>query len=152
MDISFEGVGQVAATFKVDGEVLPGMAVTLTDDGTVGLGAAGDTPCGVVLGGVRGGAAAVQIGGVAKVRCSGTAPKAGWQELVCDGEGGVKAVSGGGSGIKVVTGDKTSIKDVVEPDVESDIKSVAGAVAGGLKCLVLAVDEDEDGKSVVIKL
>ena len=96
MDICFEGVGQVAATFQVDGETAePGMVVTLTDYGTVSLGADGDTPCGVLLGGVRGGAAAVQIGGVAKVGYSGTAPAAGWQELACDGKGGVKAAAGG---------------------------------------------------------
>ena len=96
MDICFEGVGQVAATFKVDGETAaPGMAVTLTDYGTVGLGGDGDALCGVLLGGVRGGAAAVQIGGVAKVGYSGTAPAAGWQALACDGKGGVKTASGG---------------------------------------------------------
>ena len=98
MEICFEGVGQVAATFKVDSSkaVLPGMAVTLTADGTVGLGSAGNMPCGVLLGGVRGGAAAVQIRGAAQVSCSGeTALAAGWQELVCDGQGGVKAASGG---------------------------------------------------------
>ena len=107
LDICFEGVGQVTATFAVDGEdVQPGMAVVLTDNGTVGLGADGDAPCGVVLGGVRHGAAAVQIGGAVKVGYSGTAPVVGWQELACDGKGGVKAA------------------------------------AGGVKCLVLAVDED----------
>lgn len=118
MDICFEGVGQVAATFKVDGgELQPGMAVALTGSGTVGLGADGDTPCGVLLGGVRSGAAAVQIGGVAKVGYTGTAPAAGWQELACDGKGGVKASAKSG---------------------------------GGLKCLVL--DVDEDGMTAVIKL
>jgi hypothetical protein len=119
MDICFEGVGQVAATFKVDSSkaVLPGMAVTLTADGTVGLGSAGNMPCGVLLGGVRGGAAAVQISGVAKVGCSDAAPRVGWQTLACDGKGGVKTVT-----------------------------------TGGLNCLVLAVDEDETGKSVIVKL
>lgn len=117
MDICFEGVGQVAATFKVDGEAAqPGMAVTLTGNGIVSPGADGGALCGVLLGGVRGGAAAVQIGGVAKVGCSGGAPAVGWQELVCDGAGGVRAA------------------------------------AGGLKCLVLAVDEDENGKFAVIRL
>ena len=110
MDICFEGVGQAVATFQVDGEgVRPGMAVTLTNSGTVGLGSDGAAPCGVVLSGVRGGAAAVQIGGAVKV-----APETGWQELACDGAGGVKCA------------------------------------AGGLKCLVLAVDEGE--KTAVIKL
>ena len=86
MDICFEGVGQVAATFQVDGEnVQPGMAVALTNDGTVGLGADGDLPCGVLLGGVRCGAAAVQIGGAVKAAYTGTAPKAGWQGLALDG-------------------------------------------------------------------
>ena len=124
VDICFEGVGQVAATFAVDGEdIQPGMAVTLTDDGTVGLGADGDLPCGVVLGGVRGGTAAVQIGGVVKAGYTGTAPAVGWQELACDGKGCVKAVSGGEGSAKT---------------------------ASGLNCLVLAVDEDD--KSAVIKL
>ncbi len=97
MDICFEGVGQVAATFQVSGEgVQPGMAVTLTGSGTVGLGTAGKLPCGVVLGGVRGGAAAVQIGGVVKVGYSGdTAPVVGWQGLACDGQGGVKTAASG---------------------------------------------------------
>ena len=112
MDICFEGIGQVAATFQVDGETAePGMAVTLTDYGTVSLGSDGDAPCGVLLGGVRGGAAAVQIGGVAKVNYSGTVPGAGWQELACDGKGGVKTAA---SGLKCLVlavdkGDSTAV-------------------------------------------
>lgn len=135
MDICFEGVGQVAATFQVSGDgVLPGMAVTLTDGGTVGLGSDGDAPCGVVLSGVRGGAAAVQIGGAVKVGYSGAAPAVGWQELVCDGEGGVKAAA------------KAAVKTVAEGGSQTAVD----AAAGGVKFLVLAVDEDE--KSVVVKL
>lgn len=137
MDICFEGVGQVAATFKVNGgnAVQPGMAVTLTGNGTVGLGAAGAAPCGVLLGSVRGGAAAVQIGGAAKAAFSGTAPAVGWQELVCDGEGGVKIAA------------KAAVKTVSEGGGQSGGDETAG---GGLKCLVLAVDEDEG--SVIVKL
>lgn len=111
MDICFEGVGQVAATFLVDGEDLqPGMMAALTGSGTVGLGADGDEPCGVLLGGVRAGAAAVQIGGAAKVNYTGAALEAGWQELACDGQGGVKA----GSGLKCLVlavdeGEKTAV-------------------------------------------
>ena len=97
MDICFEGVGQTAATFQVEGEVQPGMTVALTKNGTVGRGADDALPCGVVLGNVRGGAAAVQIGGAARVSYSGdTAPAAGWQSLACDGTGGVTAVTTGG--------------------------------------------------------
>ena len=115
MDICFEGVGQVAATFQVDGAaaVQPGMAVVLTGSGSVGLGTAGNAPCGVVLGGVRDGMAAVQIGGAAKVAYSGdTAPAVGWQALGCDGAGGVKTVTTGGLNCLVLavdTTDKTAV-------------------------------------------
>ncbi len=117
MDICFEGIGQTAATFRAESGIGPGMAVTLTGSGTVGLGEDGDPPCGVALGlgGARGGAAAVQIGGAAKVGWSGDTLSAGWQSLACDGQGGVKTVS-----------------------------------AGGVKWLVLAVDED--AKTAVVKL
>ena len=53
MDICFEGIGQITATFRTEGEVQPGMAVALTKEGAVGMGADGALPCGVVLGGVR---------------------------------------------------------------------------------------------------
>lgn len=113
MDICFEGVGQVAATFQVDGEVQPGMAVTLTGSGTVGKGADGKLPCGVVLGGVRGGAAAVQIGGATKVGYSGdTAPAVGWQGLALDGKGGVKTAATGGLNCLVLAVD-TDAKTVI---------------------------------------
>ena len=113
MDICFEGIGQITATFRTDGEVLPGMAVALTKEGAVGIGADGALPCGVVLGGVRGGAAAVQIGGAAKVGYSGSdAPEPGWQGLACDGQGGVKAVSTGGLKCLVLAAD-TQDKTIV---------------------------------------
>ena len=128
MDICFEGIGQVVATFRVkDGEnVQAGMAVSLTDNGEVGMSGKEDSSplCGVTVGAVRNGAVAVQIGGVVKVSCSDDELELGWQELVCDGDGGVK------------TADET----------------------GGMKFLVLAVDEAEpegggmSKKSVVVKL
>jgi hypothetical protein len=72
------------------------MVVTLAENGAAAPGGAGDAPCGVALGGVRGGAVAVQIGGAAKVSWSGsTAPAPGWQGLACDGQGGVKTVEDG---------------------------------------------------------
>ncbi len=113
MDICFEGIGQTTATFQTEGEVQPGMVVALSASGTVSKGAANALPCGVVLGGVRGGAAAVQIGGAAKVSYSGSAaPEAGWQNLACDGMGGVTAVSTGGLGCLVLAvdaGAKTAV-------------------------------------------
>lgn len=114
MGICFEGVGQMAATFQVEGEVQPGMAVTLAKSGTVGIGTDGKPPCGVVLGGVRGGAAAVQIGGAAKVGYTGTAPAAGWQMLACDGKGGVKAVTSGGLSCLVLAVDEPEKTAVIK--------------------------------------
>ena len=96
MEICFEGIGQTAATFRAEGEIRPGMAVTLVKSGTVGPGEDGDAPCGVALGSARGGAVAVQMGGAAKAGYSGSAPAAGWQNLACDGQGGVKAADAGG--------------------------------------------------------
>lgn len=114
MDICFEGIGQMAATFPVEGEVRPGMTVTLTEDGAVGMGADGKPPCGVALGGVRGGAAAVQIGGAAKVGYTGTAPAAGWQTLACDGKGGVKTVTTGGLNCLVLAVDEPEKTAVIK--------------------------------------
>ena len=92
MDICFEGIGQMVATFAAREELAPGMAVTLKDSGTVDLGKEGGGPlCGVTVGTARGGAVAVQIGGVVKVKYSGAKPAVGWQELACDGEGNVTA-------------------------------------------------------------
>ena len=114
MDICFEGIGQTVATFAAGKALDPGVAVTVTGSGEVGPGGDGTPLCGVTVGAERGGAVAVQIGGVVKVGCSGDAPEAGWRELACDGKGGVRTDT------------------------------------GGMKYLVLAVDEDK--KSVVVKL
>ena len=113
MEICFEGVGQVVATFRTEDEKLTaGVAVTLKESGVVESGAENEAPCGVTVGTVRGGAVAVQIGGVVKVGCPDGAPEVGWQKLVCDGKGGVKAVSGT-DGVKylvlAVDGDKKSV-------------------------------------------
>ena len=81
----------------------------------MGLGADGGALCGVVLCGVRGGAAAVQIGGTAKVSYSGTtAPAAGWQSLALDGAGGVKTVTTGGLNCLVLAVDKDEKSAVVK--------------------------------------
>ena len=84
MDICFEGVGQAVATFRAEGEVLPGMAVTLTGSGA------------------------------AKVSYTGTAPKAGWQGLACDGKGGVKAVTTGGVNCLVLVVDEVEKTAVIK--------------------------------------
>jgi len=111
MEISFEGIGQVAATFMVEGDIQPGMAVALTADGTVGLGKAGDGICGKVLS-TKNGMAAVQIAGLAQVGYSGTAPAIGWGMIAADGAGKIKTVTEGGMTcmiLSVNTADGTAV-------------------------------------------
>ena len=97
MEICFEGIGQVVATFHTEDELTPGMAVTLKDGGTVGLGDGNSPLCGVTVGAARGGAVAVQIGGVAKAGCSGSAvPAVGYRKLACDSAGKLTQSESGG--------------------------------------------------------
>ena len=113
MDICFEGIGQMVATFATDEELTPGMAVALKKSGTVGLDSEDETLCGVTVGAARNGAVAVQIGGVVKVSYSGEKDlNVGWQELVCDGVGGVTTTDGN-DGVKylVLAVDEVEIED-----------------------------------------
>ena len=111
MEFSFEGIGQVAATFAAADVVQPGMAVALTADSTVGLGKAGDALCGVALS-VKGGMAAVQVSGMVEVGWSGTAPAIGMGTVAVDGTGKIKTVTSGGVNCLIVsvnTGDSTAV-------------------------------------------
>ena len=96
MDICFEGIGQVVATFRTKDDTLEaGMAVTLTGNGEVGLGQEDGKPlCGVTVGAARGGAVAIQIGGVVKVGCSDSELGTGYVALACDKTGCVKTADG----------------------------------------------------------
>ena len=115
MDICFEGIGQVAATFHTEAKLTPGMAVTMTGNGKVGLGKENDPLCGVTVGAARGGAVAVQIGGVAKVGCSDPASlNVGWQKLACDGEGKVTAGAGNGANCLVLAVDENEKTAVIK--------------------------------------
>ena len=98
MDICFEGIGQMVATFAAKENLAPGMAVTLKESGTVGLGGGNSPLCGVTVGAARGGAVAVQIGGIVKVGYSdSTEPTVGYAALACDDKGQV--TTGGGDGV-----------------------------------------------------
>ena len=111
MEISFEGIGQVAATFAAAEGVAAGMAVALTADSTVGMGKAGDAPCGKVLS-VKNGMAAVQISGMMQLAYSGTAPTVGMGTVALDGSGKIKTVTSGGMSCMIVsvnTGDSTAV-------------------------------------------
>ena len=89
MSVSFEGVGQVCATFLGDG-LTEGHVVKLTGNGTVGNCDAGDPFCGVAIC-CKDDACTVQVCGFITVGYSGSAPAVGWTALAADGNGGVKA-------------------------------------------------------------
>ena len=91
MNVSFEEIGHLAATFA-DGGCTAGQVCKLSGNGTVAPCAEGDKFCGVTEG-VRGGYAAVQVAGFAAVAFSGTVA-VGYVDLCADGNGGVKAGSG----------------------------------------------------------
>lgn len=120
MEISFDGIGQVVATFDsqvADGDsgkqLAIGQVVALTGDGTVGLATAGTSPCGVIVALEKDQRAAVQVSGFAQVGYSGSAaPALGWTALAVDGSGGVQTASSGGRSCLVVhvdTGAKTAV-------------------------------------------
>lgn len=95
MKVSYEGIGQWAATFAC-GQVAEGEMVKISGNGTVSACADGDDFCGQALSvGRDGGACAVALGGMVTAGYTGTtAPALGWTSLAADGNGGVQAVSG----------------------------------------------------------
>lgn len=96
MKISFEGIGQWAATFACGEALTEGQVVKISGNGTVGICAAGDGFCGTVMAvDGDGGACAVVMGGMATAAYSGSDPALGWSGLSADGNGGVKADSAG---------------------------------------------------------
>ena len=117
MELSYEGIGQVAATFATqETEEAPlaiGHAVTLTAAETVGLGSAGGALCGVIAGLEKDQKAAVQVEGFVTVAYTGSAaPAVGWTGLAVDGAGGVQAASSGGRSclvVRVDTAAKTAV-------------------------------------------
>ena len=88
--VSFEGIGEVAATFYADGTVKAGQTVACSGDSTVKLCAAGSRFCGVAIGNDRGGCVGVQTGGFAQVKCADSTVTVGYVTLTGDGSGGVK--------------------------------------------------------------
>ena len=94
--ISFEGIGEVAATFACEAGVQAGQVVGLTGDGTVGPCESGGRICGVALSS-EDGYAAVQIGGLCRVARTGEEVTPGFAKLSADGAGGMKQDAAGGT-------------------------------------------------------
>lgn len=85
MNVSYEGIGQWAATFACDG-VSAGQVVKVSGSGTVAKCADNDGFEGVVLSVARDGkACSVAMGGMVTVSYTGaSAPAAGWNSLAAD--------------------------------------------------------------------
>ena len=99
--ISFEGIGEMVATFACGEGVAAGQVVKVTEDGTVGGCTDGEKFCGVALS-AEDGYAAVQLSGLVKVPTSGGSITAGWCKLSADGSGGVKLDTSTGTEYLVV--------------------------------------------------
>lgn len=96
--VSFEGIGEVIATFYAKEGVEAGQVVKPDGDSTVGPCAAGEKFCGVAES-VKTGCAAVRVGGFMEVACADSGVTAGWATLTADGNGGVKAAADGEVGV-----------------------------------------------------
>ena len=114
MKLSYEGIGQWAATFACS-DVAEGALVKISGNDTVAGCSAGEDFCDMVLSVSRAGdACAVALGGMVTagytVPAEGAAPVLGWSGLSADGEGGVQADASGSSYLVV--------------DVDTDAKTV----------------------------
>lgn len=97
MKLSYEGIGQWAATFACT-EVSEGEMVKISGNGTVATCSDGEGFCGMVLSVSRGGdACTVALGGLVTAGYTGSAPTLGWCGLSADASGGVKSNAGGRS-------------------------------------------------------
>lgn len=95
MSVSFEGVGQVCATFLGSG-LTEGQVVKMTGQGKVGPCGDGDDFCGAALC-CREDACTVQVRGFVTVGYSGdAAPGPGFTALCANGTGGVRAAGESG--------------------------------------------------------
>lgn len=93
--VSFEGVGEVVATFHADDGVKAGQVVKLSGNAAAAPCADGERFCGVAVTDCKSGCAGVQTAGFAQVSCADSAVTVGYVSLAADGSGGVKKAAGG---------------------------------------------------------
>lgn len=106
--VSFEGIGEMVATFYAGSGVKAGQVAKLNADSTVAACDAGDRFVGVAVN-VDSGYAGVQVKGFAKAACSDPNVTVGYITLAADGEGGVKKVTEGGQEYAVIAKDSDSV-------------------------------------------
>lgn len=104
--VSFEGIGEVVATFQAASGVKMGQVVKMTANGQVGPCSAGDHFCGVAAA-AEDGLAAVQLKGCAELKTDGSVTSAGWVKLVAAANGAVKADTTNGKEFLAVEADAT---------------------------------------------
>ncbi len=91
MKVSYEGIGQLCASFSCGADVSEGALVKASANGAVSKCAAGEEFCGVAAAVSHDGSGcSVQLKGFVTAECSGTAPSVGYGKLCADGNGGVK--------------------------------------------------------------
>ena len=91
--ISYEGIGEVAATVRVSDAVKAGMVVRVEENDLVCPCISGEEFCGVILN-RNGDYGCMQVKGFVTVRFTGTM-EPGWVNLIANGIGGVRAVDSG---------------------------------------------------------
>ena len=92
--VSFDGIGEVAATFRADDKVMKGQTVKLDATGKAVPCADNDRFAGVAMTAARDGCATILIGGCVTAAVSGDGVTCGHMGLVADGQGGVKKAAG----------------------------------------------------------
>jgi len=107
MKVSYEGIGEVTATFQVGPGVKAGQVVKMGGSGRVESCNVGDRFCGVALAPVQG-YGAIQVGGFAAVDYSGAAPAVGFVRLAADGNGGVAVDEANGGEVLVAAVDSAA--------------------------------------------
>ncbi len=95
--VSFEGIGEVMATFYAQDGVERGQVVKVNGESSVSVCAAGERFDGVAVS-ARDGFAGVQVGGFAELPCEDSTVAVGRVSLTADGKGGVKKAGAGDTG------------------------------------------------------
>ena len=95
--VSFEGIGEVRATFYAQENTKAGQVVKLNGDSEVGPCAAGERFFGVAAS-VQDGYAGVKVHGFTEVDCADSTVAVGYVKLTADGKGGVKKVGSSDAG------------------------------------------------------
>ena len=103
MKVSFDGIGEVVATFEAAAGIAAGDCVKMSANGKVAKCASGDRFCGIAADPSADGLTAVRVHGFCTAKYTGTAPTVGYGRLVSDGAGAVKTDSGTTGGEYLIT-------------------------------------------------